>query len=298
MLGAILAGTLLLTAAQSACAQSLGARAAGSRPAGPLRWSKNFTRVTWTQYATTGAMAGLLFFGRDLYEGPKTSQWRRPILLDREARVWLAAGSIDGRQTANDISDYLMYGLMAYPFLDAALAAGVAHQSYDVAFQMTMISLHASLLQKLLSGLTKNLVRRQRPDEQRCSRGEPLSCGAHARSFFSGHTGSAFTGAALVCAHHENLPLYGGEGMDRAACGIALTAAATVGGLRVVADRHHLSDVVVGAAVGILAGYLVPNLINYDFGASSDRGSADGTQGTVAPMASQNLIGMQYLGMF
>lgn len=273
-------------------------------PAGPraqLSWSRDFRRFTAAQYVLTSAMAGAVLFGRDLYEsGSEKAQWRGPVLFDARMRAFLAADSVDGRRTASRVSDYLMYALVAYPFIDAVAVAGVAHRNYDVAFQMTMISLQATFLQKLLSGITKNLVRRERPDEQRCAEGDPMACGARARSFFSGHTGTAFTGAALVCAHHQNLPLYGRGSAGYVACGAALGAAATVGVLRVVADRHHLTDVATGALIGVFAGYLLPNLMNYDFGRTRARSERqrDSGQALLAPLAGANVLGLQYMQIF
>ncbi|MGD8861930.1 MAG: phosphatase PAP2 family protein [Myxococcales bacterium] len=237
-------------------------------------------------------MGGTLFFGSNLYEGPSEPRWRSQILIDSQARTLLAADTVQGRAAASEASDYLLYGLMAMPFLDSLAVAGAVHGSYDVGFQMAMISMQATFMTKLISGLTKNLVSRERPDVARCDEGEEISCKAQARSFFSGHTASSFTGAGLVCAHHQNLRLYGGGAGDIAACATALGAAAAVGTLRVVADRHHLSDVVTGATVGLLSGYLLPNLLNYDFGHSR------GISSSVAPWASASMLGVQYLAQW
>jgi membrane-associated phospholipid phosphatase len=59
-----------------------------------------------------------------------------------------------------------------------------------------------------------------------------------------------------------------------------------------VADRHHMNDVLAGAAVGLAAGYLSPNLTNFDFG-SSGRPRA-----TLQPLAGSSHVGMSYLRVF
>lgn len=77
-------------------------------------------------------------------------------------------------------------------------------------------------------------------------------------SFFSGHTTAAFTTAVFTAytyqLKHKGSPLvpwvWGGT----------LGAAATVGGLRIAAGKHFPSDILAGAAVGSLMGYLVPRL--------------------------------------
>ena len=82
------------------------------------------------------------------------------------------------------------------------------------------------------------------------------------RSFFSGHTVLAFTGAGLACAHHMKLRPYGGAG-DGIACGTAMALATATGTLRIGSDRHYVSDVVVGAVWGMAAGYLLPVALHY-----------------------------------
>ena len=59
-----------------------------------------------------------------------------------------------------------------------------------------------------------------------------------------------------------------------------------------VSDRHHLSDVLAGAALGLVTGYLLPNLTNFDFGA---RGRV---HGHVSPSVSDTNIGLQFGGEF
>jgi membrane-associated phospholipid phosphatase len=168
--------------------------------------------------------------------------------------------------------------------------AGGLHGSYDVAYQMALISLQAVLVTKLVTGLTKDLVGRARPDSGRCEAGNELACGSETESFISGHTSGAFAGAGLICAHHQNLPLYGDGAAGKVACGLGLGTATTVGALRLVAGRHHLSDVLAGAAVGLAAGYLLPNLTNYDFGASSGESG-----GVFMPLAGEDTLGITYL---
>jgi len=65
-------------------------------------------------------------------------------------------------------------------------------------------------------------------------------------SFPSGHTSSAFTTAAVLQRHYGwkvGLPAY--------------SVAAYVGGSRIAENRHYLSDVLFGAALGIIAGHAV-----------------------------------------
>jgi membrane-associated phospholipid phosphatase len=260
-----------------------------------LQWSSRHTRFTTTQYALTLGLAGGVV-GTFLLPERTQPVWQSGILLDADARSLLAGRNRETRRAAGVASDWLQRSLLLYPFLiDSLMVAGVVHGSADVAFQMSMINLQAVLITQLVTGLTKHLFGRARPDVSRCTDGDTLSCGEQNMSFMSGHTSSAFVGAGLICAHHENLALYGDGPGGAVACGLALAAAGSVGTLRVVADRHHLSDVLAGAAVGLTAGYLLPNILNYDFGLTRKL-SRQG--GRVYPMVGRDTLGLGYLQTF
>lgn len=254
-----------------------------------LRWNPRWTRFTTAQYAFTGALAGGLFASTQWLEPASGAKWQSDILLDRDARALLGAEGEQSRRFASGVSDYFALGLALYPFVvDSLLVAGFAHGSYDVAYQTAMISLQSVMLTGLVTTLTKDLVGRARPDAGDCENGDELACGTQNQSFMSGHTSGAFTAAGLICAHHQNLALYGSGAADVAACGLSLGLASTVGVLRIVAGRHHLSDVLTGAAVGLASGYLLPNIVNYDFGVSRE------SHGTLAPIAGPGELGLNY----
>jgi membrane-associated phospholipid phosphatase len=76
------------------------------------------------------------------------------------------------------------------------------------------------------------------------------------RSFPSGHTATAFTAAVFLGTVYGELhPAGPGRGWVWAG---GLTAATTVGWLRVRSGAHFPTDVLAGAAIGGLAGWLVP----------------------------------------
>lgn len=255
-----------------------------------LRWNPRFTRFTNVQYMVTGVMAGGLLATDQLLEASSKPRWRGDILLDGQARSLFGADGEGDRRAASEASDMLAMGLVLYPFvIDSGLVAAGVHGNYDVAYQMALISVQAVLVTKLITGLTKDLVGRARPDAGRCEAGDELACGSGTESFISGHTSGAFAGAGLICAHHQNLPLYGDNAAGAVACGLSLGTATTVGALRLVAGRHHLSDVLAGAAVGMAAGYLLPNLLNYDFGESSE------SSAVIVPIADNHTLGFSYM---
>ena len=256
-----------------------------------LRWNPRWTRFTTAQYALAGTMAGGLLATDQFLQARDQPRWRSDILLDGQARRAARRRQRADRQARLQHQRLPGDGARALSVRDRHdVRRGGLHGSYDVAYQMALISVQAVLVTKLVTGLTKDLVGRARPDSGRCEAGNELACGTETESFISGHTSGAFAGAGLICAHHQNLPLYGDNAAGTVACGLALGTATTVGTLRLVADRHHLSDVLAGAAVGLAAGYLLPNLTNYDFGASSgDSG------GVFMPLAGEDTVGVTYL---
>jgi len=240
-------------------------------------------------------------FATESLQPASSPRWQGNILLDGQARSLFSARSEGGRELASQISDYIGLGLVLYPLVfDSLLVAGVVHQNADVAFQMGMISLQGVLLAGMVTNVTKTLTSRARPDDGRCQTGGELACGTRNESFISGHTSGAFAGAGLICAHHEHLNLYGSSLAGTLACGSALGLAASVGTLRMVADRHHLSDVLAGALVGFGSGYLLSKLTNYHFGSSRARRSSDDftedadLASTLTPLAGKGTLGLLY----
>ena len=67
----------------------------------------------------------------------------------------------------------------------------------------------------------------------------------------------------MACVHHRQLDLYGDETSDAIACAVPLGLAAGVALLRIVADQHYATDVLVGAAVGALSGLGLGLLLHY-----------------------------------
>jgi membrane-associated phospholipid phosphatase len=259
-----------------------------------LRLRPQLSRFTTTQYALTAAMAVSLLASHALIEPASQARWQGGIFLDDDARSMLAARSKAGRRIAASASDVLSLGLVLYPFaIDALFVTGIIHHDIGLATQLGLIGLQSVLLTALVTDLTKDLVGRARPDAELCAAGEESACGSTNRSFLSGHTSSAFVGAGLICANHQNLKLYGDGPGGAIACGLSLSAATVAGTLRIVADRHHMTDVLAGAALGLAAGYLLPNLTNFDFGKSRDE-----SNGVVTPMLGNGTFGLTYSGTF
>ena len=133
----------------------------------------------------------------------------------------------DNTEMANTYSDVLSWGLVFSPAI-------IVVRKEDEDKTKKFLSVVGS--QAIIGGtteLTKIWVKRTRPN------------GNGTKSFFSGHTSSAFAGASASCY------------LDKNYCISGYTLAAAVGYLRIAADRHWASDVIVGAVVGS-TGQLLP----------------------------------------
>ncbi|MCX5786951.1 MAG: phosphatase PAP2 family protein [Elusimicrobia bacterium] len=224
-------------------------------------WDENWPRFRTSEYVVTGlALAGA---AADFYlaSPPKSSAWKGEILFDKGARNTLMARSEAGQKRASTISDLLTYPLIGYSMLDGPITAGWVGGNKDTAIQLSLITAETFAVNEVLNLTVSSLVRRSRPEGDVCAPGSKYDPHC-ARSFWSGHTANVFAAASLVCAEHGALELYGGKA-DAVACGTSLAAASAVGVLRIVANDHHASDVIVGAAIGAATGYLMPNLLHF-----------------------------------
>lgn len=261
-------------------------------------WDEQWARFTVAESIATASMAaGILVTQLAL---PDTERrLTGGVLLDDGTRDLLRADTLSAQHTMASVSDALLYALMVMPFADAAIA-WVAHDAPEVAAEMVAMNTQSMALTFLVTQVTKWAFGRARPYQAAClaSAGDDpeAACpdeSGHHESFLSGHTSMAFTSAGLICAHHENLPLYGGGAADPAACVMALAAATTVGTLRMTADRHYLSDVIMGAALGLVSGYALPSFLHYDIGETDPR-TGRPENGRVAPVITSGGAGFGY----
>jgi hypothetical protein len=234
-----------------------GARGAGS----PLQW-------TWRRFgagdvvvAATGATLAIAA----VVIGPGEDTTSDPQLgVDAQVRRALRPDSFQVRRAWRDTSDVLLTVDVSYPILgDALVNAAWYRDSPDVATQLALIDTEAFLLTLGIQQSFANYVGRQRPHGAVCGTDElPADTAAcevrdRYRSFFSGHTSLAFTAAALTCTHHRHLQLHGGRA-EWVPCAAGVTLASATGTMRILGDRHYFTDVMAGAAVGSLVGWVVP----------------------------------------
>jgi undecaprenyl-diphosphatase len=147
--------------------------------------------------------------------------------------------------------DPLFYGLSSaadHGLLWLLVGAGRAAREGDpgVALRMGAALGVESLL---TNGPIKACFRRVRPADDHPPEG-PLPYGMHrpiSSSFPSGHAASAFT-AAMLLAGGPTTPLW-------------FALAATVAASRVYTQMHHTSDVVAGAALGVVLGTIARRIV-------------------------------------
>jgi hypothetical protein len=251
-----------LGAGALAAALSLSGVARASGPT--VTWNPTWPRfqlVEGVDVATLAVVTGYL-----VVASPEQPGWRGTNRFDDGVRRALRSTGPTGRYVAARASDAIVTALMLNALaIDPAVALG-PDKSTDVAQQIFAIDAESLVMSLALQTLLVDAVGRERPFGRLCDtpQGDPGLCAAKGRyrSFYSGHTTMAFTSAALACTTHGELALYHGA-WDGFACGAAMTLAATVGALRIVADRHYASDVLTGAAIGLFSGLAVPRLLHY-----------------------------------
>ena len=234
-----------------------------------LVWRDEWPEFRASEYAyTTSAWASYLVveLWAPAIEYPG---WKRPLPGELSVRRLLVARSRKARETAGLLSDVLWIGSQVHLWVDSA-AVPLLFDEFNVgiAGRLALLDMEALGPTGLVNRLLHRTVGRERPSKIGC-REDPsyeAACGyADAASFPSGHTSSSFVAAGLVCAHHRALPLYGHPAADAAACAGMLVVGAGNGVLRLVADRHWVSDVLAGAAFGFALGYGLPNLLHYGY---------------------------------
>jgi len=135
-------------------------------------------------------------------------------------------------RTNTKIDDFIQY----VPIVELHAADIYYSKSKNEFFQNAKNLAISELLTALIVQSIKHSANIQRPD-------------GHDYSFFSGHTSQSFTGATALYLEYEDtnrLLALSGYGFST-----------TTGILRVTNNRHWLSDVLVGAGIGIFSARLV-----------------------------------------
>jgi membrane-associated phospholipid phosphatase len=188
---------------------------------------------------------------------PASCRWCVGNALDdgaREALLWR-----DPRLAAR-VSDVTAFALVPSATLGLdALAASHDHASRGIGLDAFLV-LEATVLALDLNMLAKTLVARERPYARALPDGGVRR--VHTLdddvSFYSGHTTAAFaltaaTGTVATMRGYRWAPV---------PCAVGGALALGTGYLRIAADRHWLTDVLLGMAVGVAMGVAVPLLFH------------------------------------
>ncbi len=223
-------------------------------PAAPLRYQPTLDLPLMLGAGTIWASSELL----KPHLAPENCRWCEPGELDRNAREALLWSN---PARADLLSNLSAYGLV--PILTLGLSGVAAiDQNHAGNWPTDAATLAEGVaIAGLLNQMVKFAVGRERPfvhalpESAKTETADPWDNNV---SFYSGHTSFTFSlavGAGTVCSlrGYRAAPLVWATG---------LTAALLTGYLRIAADRHYLTDVLVGALMGALIGFGVPYLLH------------------------------------
>jgi membrane-associated phospholipid phosphatase len=268
---------LLLASAQSARAQPPEPAPQVLAPRGEtigmerkrLVWDERWHRFRPIEYATTAVTgAGALYF-LAVAKPPDHPKWQGPILFDENVRDAVRVRSPQALATWTKVGDAMNLAVVGQVIVLDGIVLPLAAGNPDLAFQLTLMNTQVFAASGLVLAGLYTTTGRARPSYGECvaQRSNDPQCGSGSFTDFpSGHAGTAFAAAGIACATHAHVPLYGGGGWDVAACVETLMLATGSGMIRVIADRHYTSDVLVGGGIGFLFGYGLPSLLHFGFG--------------------------------
>lgn len=257
------------------------------RPELQVVWDPGWKRFELGNYIGSGIMAAATI--GSLAIPPSEGRWQQTNSFDVRARNALRFDNETGRNAARDASDIMLAASTNLLLVDTLIVAWWGHDAGDAAWEMALMSVEALLFNNAINGLVAAFASRERPYGAELCVGkddeELTECTSSKRyrSFFSGHSSTTFAVAGLTCMHHSHLPLYGGGLPDILACASAFGVAAGTATLRVVADQHWTSDVLLGAAFGTFSGTFIPWVLHYRTGDLPDAPDPDAISIQVVP---------------
>lgn len=164
--------------------------------------------------------------------------------------------------TMDMLSNVVDYGLLPVAALGTQALLANGHGALAEAFPVdALLIVEATGAALLFNQVVKFAVGRERPFVHQLAEADKLLTkhpSDNNLSFFSGHSNFAFA-AAVATGTVASLRGYKNAWL---AWAVGLPIATAVPLLRMAADKHYLSDVLVGSAVGATFGYLVPTLFH------------------------------------
>ncbi len=163
----------------------------------------------------------------------------------------------DNTARANSISDFTGLFLPAIVPVGMVFFSGWHEGAIADGIDDSLAVAESAIASGLVTEGVKVGVGRQRPSAHY---GDPTRTrtAEDNLSFFSGHTSFAFS----IATASGSIASARGYKYAPEIWGIGLGLAATTGYLRIAADAHYLSDVIVGAGVGAAIGFYLPRLLH------------------------------------
>jgi membrane-associated phospholipid phosphatase len=221
-----------------------------------LLWPNGWAHPMFAHFVALAVFAVLITVGF-LLPSPAV-RFRGGVLFDSLVRRYVRIRTASGRRRAAHVSDRLLWTLSSWAVVvDGLIVAPLVHHDPGVAYRLVTMDAFSLGLSGSVLMLTKKVIGRERPHVTPEDARHP----EHTLSFFGGHAAMSFTGAGLVWMQHRHLPLYGGGAWDLVVPALALVLAAVTAMLRVAADKHYLSDVLVGSTLGLFSGLVLPSIV-------------------------------------
>lgn len=151
----------------------------------------------------------------------------------------------------NNMSNIFQVGLMTVPFIF------LIDNKVNKITTLSVMYLEAFFLSHSLARYAKNSIIRYRPYSYFMEPTDSIPTNPQ-NSFISGHSTTAFVNASFITTVFSNMYPYSPM---KYIVGIGtFSLAATVGILRITSGNHFISDVIAGAFVGSLFGWLIPHM--------------------------------------
>ena len=192
------------------------------------------------------------FLARNYYKADNPST--KIVSIPASAFERRIAGSIgqSGQESLGSMDAWLLPGIVLGGRVLWAVGNNLAgDESMSGEYARTWTFARALMYNYLATELVKNVVSRPRPD------------GADNKSFFSGHTSSAFATSSYLYREIDDMldrsisDATTRDALKALSFGVLYGWAGYVGYSRMQDNKHYLGDVLLGAAVGTLVGNLV-----------------------------------------
>lgn len=190
-------------------------------------------------------------------------RWQGPVLSDAPVRAFLRSPTVQGRDSADVVSWVLVGTILAAPAVTAMSTWRFGDSTQQTQSLWSGLSVAIPFAATAAIGFTaKYFVARERPYASamglatRCHQANPPGecAGDRNASFPSLHSALGFVGATVGCIYSSAI-----------GCAFYGAGASMGASLRIVADKHYLSDVITGSLLGItvavVSAVFVPNVI-------------------------------------